>query len=188
MEDQVRQSFAQSLQNLRTNYLDSVLLRSPARTVEETVTIINVLNDFKKKGQVRHLGISNIYCLSLVQQICFQLPLSTIQIIQNRFYLEMGYDVRLRKYCKDNGIMYQAFGTVVGNQNVLRSQTVKRVRERIRASEVVVFYPFCIQEGITVLCSPDKEEHMKEDLLVATEEQFALKHNEMIGIRTVLND
>ena len=36
LEDQVRQSFAKSLQNLRTEYLDALLLHSPARTLENT--------------------------------------------------------------------------------------------------------------------------------------------------------
>jgi diketogulonate reductase-like aldo/keto reductase len=33
VEEQVRQSLAKSLQNLRTDYLDSLLLHSPARTL-----------------------------------------------------------------------------------------------------------------------------------------------------------
>ena len=85
LEDQVRQSFAKSLENLRTEYLDAVLLHSPARTLENTLTIINVLSDFKKTGKLRHIGISNIYSLPMLKEICLQVPPSTIQIVQNRY-------------------------------------------------------------------------------------------------------
>ena len=60
LEDQVRQGVAKSLQNLHTEYLDAVLLHSPAQNDDITVSIINVLLEFKGNEQVRHIGISNI--------------------------------------------------------------------------------------------------------------------------------
>jgi diketogulonate reductase-like aldo/keto reductase len=186
LEDQVRQSFAKSLENLRTEYLDAVLLHSPARTLENTLTIINVLSDFKKTGKLRHIGISNIYSLPMLKGICSQVPPSTIQIVQNRFYAETKYDVGIRGYCKDNGIMYQSFWTLSGNPQILRAHVVQRVAERIRASVEGVFYRFCIQEGITVLDGTTSEEHMREDLAVSTDKKYALNEEEMADIRALL--
>jgi len=187
VEEQVRQSFAKSLQNLRTEYLDSVLLHSPARSLETTLTIINVLNTFKSEGKVRHLGISNIYSLSALREICGRVPPATIQIIQNRFYPDTGYDVGIRRYCKDNGIMYQSFWTLSGNPHILESPVLERVAHRIGASVEGTFYRFCIQEGITVLDGTTSEEHMKQDLAVSTGDEFALKDEEMTRIRSLLS-
>jgi len=188
VEDQVRQSFAQSLQNLRTEYLDAVLLHSPARSIETTLSIINVLNTFKSEGKVRHLGISNIYSLSALEEICGRFPPSTIQIIQNRFYPDTEYDVGIRRYCKSNGIMYQkSFWTLSGNPHVLESLVLKRVADRIGASVEGSFYRFCIQEGITVLDGTTSEEYMKEDLTVSTGEESVLNDEEMMHIRSLLS-
>ena len=187
LENQVRQSFAKSLQNLRAEYLDAVLLHSPARTVENTLTIINVLSDFKKSGKLRHVGISNIYSLPMLKEICSHVPPSTIQIIQNRFYADTKYDVGIRGYCKDNGIMYQSFWTLSGNPQILRSPVVQQIADRIGASVEGVFYRFCIQEGITVLDGTTSEEHMREDLAVSKDEKYALNEEEMADIRALLN-
>ena len=186
LEDQVRQSFAKSLQNLRTEYLDALLLHSPARTLENTLTIINVLSDFKKTGKLRHIGISNIYSSPMLKEICSQVPSSTIQIVQNRFYADTEYDVGIRGYCKDNEIMYQSFWTLSGNPQILRTHVVRQVAGRIGASVEGVFYRFCIQEGITVLDGTTSEEHMKEDLIVSTDEKYALNEEEMANIRVLL--
>jgi len=186
LEEQVRQSFAKSLQNLRTDYLDAVLLHSPARTVDKTVSIINVLNEFKSNGQVRHLGISNVYSLPMLKDVCERVPPSTIQIIQNRFYQHSYYDVSIREYCKENGVMYQSFWTLSANPHILHSSIVERIARRIGASSEGVFYRFCIQEGITVLDGTTSEEHMKEDLKVSTDDKFVLRRNELIDIRELL--
>jgi len=187
VEEQVRQSFDKSLQNLRTEYLDAVLLHSPARSLETTLTIINVLNTFKSEGKVRHLGVSNIYSLSALREICGRVPPSTIQIIQNRFYPATGYDVGIRRYCKENGIMYQSFWTLSGNPHILDRPVLERIADRIRASVEGTFYRFCIQEGITVLDGTTSEEHMKEDLAVSTGDEFVLKDEEMNHIRALLS-
>jgi diketogulonate reductase-like aldo/keto reductase len=186
-KEQCRQSFAKSLQNLQTEYLDAVLLHSPARTVDMTVYLLNVLEEFKGQGKVRYLGISNIYSLSLLKEICARVPKSTVQIIQNRFYPETRYDVDIRKYCKDQGIVYQSFWTLTGNPHVVWSDAVKGIAGRIGISEECVFYRFCVQEGITVLDGTTSEEHMKEDLAVLKEDRFALDEKDMDTIRALLH-
>ena len=106
LEDQVLQSVARSLQNLQTDYLDALLLHSP-ENVDSTLSIINVFHEFKKTGQVRHIGISNISSVQILRRICSRLPPSTVEIVQNRFYADTGYDVDIRAYSKENGIVYQ---------------------------------------------------------------------------------
>jgi diketogulonate reductase-like aldo/keto reductase len=185
LEDQVRQSFAKSLKNLQTSYLDAVLLHSPARTIDHSIAILNVLDDFKRKEQVRYLGISNIYSLAMLKDICTRMP-STVQIIQNRFYPATGHDVGIRGYCKENGIVYQSFWTLSGNPNILKSRVLQNVAERIGATAEGTFYRFCVQEGITVLDGTTSERHMQEDLAVVREEKYTLSDEEMDDIRALL--
>jgi len=186
LEEQVRQSFAKSLQNLRTDYLDSLLLHSPARTLKDNLSMLSVLNEFKNKGKVRYLGISNIYSISVLKSICVSVPESTIQIIQNRFYPETSYDVDIRQYCQENGMIYQSFWTLTGNLHILRSRVVKDIAAKYGMSPECVFYRFCVQEGITVLDGTTSEQHMKEDLSVVNEDNFALDQDDMNQIRTLL--
>ncbi len=148
--------------------------------------MINILSDFKKTGKLRHLGISNLYSLPTLKEICSRVPPATIQIVQNRFYSDTNYDVGIRQYCKDNGIRYQSFWTLSGNPQVLRTHVVQRVADRIGASVERVFYRFRIQEGITVLDGTTSEEHMREDLAVSTDDRYTLNEEEMADIRALL--
>jgi len=185
IEDQVRQSFAVSLKNLRTNYIDAVLLHSPV-PIHEIVAIFNVLNEFKQMGKVRYLGISNIYSLSALQDIMSRLPPSTIQIVQNRFHNQTMYDVGIRRLCQRAGMVYQSFWTLTANPQIWSAGEVGAAAKRIGASRECTFYRYCMQEGITVLDGTIKEKHMKEDLAVATEDKFELTNEEMKQIQEVL--
>jgi diketogulonate reductase-like aldo/keto reductase len=178
LEDQVRQSFDVSLKNLRTTYLDAVLLHSPL-PIDESVTVLNVLNELKEKGKVRHLGISNIYSVSVLQNVMSRLPPSTIQIVQNRFYNLTDHDVGIRSLCRNSSIVYQSFWTLTGNPQIWHSSDIEEIASRIGTSRECTFYRFCMQMGITVLDGTTKERHMKEDLAVATEDRFELTAEEM---------
>jgi diketogulonate reductase-like aldo/keto reductase len=186
LEEQVLQSFRKSLENLRTDYLDGVLLHSPSNTIENTVSVINVLNEFKSQGKLHYIGISNIYSLPMLQEVCSRVPSSTIQIVQNRFYASSGYDIGVRAYCKQNNIMYQSFWTLTANDHILAKPELRAISKRIGASVEATFYRYCIQEGITVLDGTTSEAHMKEDLEVCTKDEFALEEEEMASIRQLL--
>jgi diketogulonate reductase-like aldo/keto reductase len=185
IEEQVRQSFAVSLKNLQTNYLDAVLLHSP-QPLDQTITIFNVLNELKQEGQVRHLGISNIYSLTMLQDLISRLPPSTIQIVQNRFYDQSGYDVGIRLLCQKLGMVYQSFWTLTANPHIWTSKEVSEAAKRTGASRECTFYRYCMQEGITVLDGTTKEKHMKEDLAAVTEDRFELTAEEMKQIGELL--
>ena len=57
---QVQQSFRRSLEELGTEYIDSVLLHSPERTISRSVEALSALKPFIESGQLKHIGISNI--------------------------------------------------------------------------------------------------------------------------------
>jgi diketogulonate reductase-like aldo/keto reductase len=186
LEDQVRQSAAKSLQNLQTEYLDAILLHSPAQNIDRTLSIINILRELKENGQVRHIGLSNITSLQMLQEICSALPASTVEIVQNRFVTDTGYDLDIRAYCKERGIVYQSFWTLSGNPHILGSDELKRIASRLGTSAECAFYRFCMQEGITVLDGTTSEDHMKEDLEVVASDRYQLGLEDMSDIRALL--
>ena len=42
-------------------------------------------------------------------------------ILQNRFYRQSNYDVKLRAYCSMNAIAYESFWTLTANPDLLAS-------------------------------------------------------------------
>ncbi len=69
LAQQVAKSVAVSLSNLQSSYIDSLVLHSPLRTHEETMTVWRAFEDAVAAGQVRQLGISNCYDLARLKQV-----------------------------------------------------------------------------------------------------------------------
>ena len=67
LEEQVKQAFQKSLENLKTTYLDSVLVHM--KNMEETIRVWRVFESIYDEGKVRYLGVSNMYELSILQEL-----------------------------------------------------------------------------------------------------------------------
>lgn len=57
-------SFKNSLEELQTDYIDSLVLHSPEPTVKSTFEALVALKPFIDAKQLRYIGISNIYDLA----------------------------------------------------------------------------------------------------------------------------
>jgi len=119
LQDQVRQSFAVSLANLHTDYIDSLVLHSPMTHLEDTVAIWRVFEELNVQGRVKYLGISNIYSLDLLTQLYNQVTVKPT-FVQNRFYKQSGFDAGIREFCLDHGMKYQSFWTLTATPAFLR--------------------------------------------------------------------
>ena len=69
LKTQVRTSLETSLKNLKTVYLDSLVLHSPMNTFGQTLEVWQVFEEFVEKGQVKALGISNCYSFEFFQKL-----------------------------------------------------------------------------------------------------------------------
>jgi hypothetical protein len=106
ISEQVTSSFHRSLQNLQVDYIDSVVLHSPLRTREvskpphtvskltgtqKTLEAYRTLEGFANQGQVRNLGVSNIYDRSELEWLISQARVP-VKVVQNRWYEGNGWD------------------------------------------------------------------------------------------------
>ena len=119
LREQVLQSFAVSLENLQTTYVDSLVMHSPMSTLQDTLTVWKTFEELQKQGKVRFLGLSNCYQLPLLRAVV-QAAEVRPTFLQNRFYRETGYDAELRAFCKEQGIRYQSFWTLTANPDLVR--------------------------------------------------------------------
>jgi diketogulonate reductase-like aldo/keto reductase len=118
LREQILQSFEVSLNNLRTNYLDSLVMHSPMGNIQDTLKAWRTFEEIHKQGKVRFLGLSNTYQLSLLQSVYESAEIKP-SFLQNRFYRESGYDEEIRAYCLRNNIRYQSFWTLTANPDII---------------------------------------------------------------------
>ena len=118
LEDQVLQSFRASLINLRTDYLDSIIMHSPEDEHEKTMEVWHALEHIHEEGGARFLGISNCYDLPVLESLYLDAKVKP-SFLQNRFYSQSGYDREIRSFCDEKGILYQGFWTLTANPDAL---------------------------------------------------------------------
>ncbi|KAJ3090347.1 hypothetical protein HK102_004038 [Quaeritorhiza haematococci] len=165
LQDQVRQSFARSLENLNTDYVDSLVLHSPLNTHESTMRVWRVFEDLHDSKKVRQLGISNIYNPVALTKLFTDARVKPA-VVQNRFYGDTDWDKDIRVFCREKGIVYQSFWTLTANPEILGSRVVQAIAERDGKTVEQVLYRFVMELGIVPLNGTTNEKHMREDLEV----------------------
>jgi diketogulonate reductase-like aldo/keto reductase len=172
LEKQIHTSIASSLKNFSFQgsgepYIDCLVLHSPLRTIEETFQAWKVF-EFYVPTKIRTLGISNT-TLDVLQDICTEMTIKP-SVVQNRFYPATKWDVPLRSFCREEGIVFQTFWTLTGNPGLLKSNVVKEVAEALKSAGIagekaVALYSLVLGlEGTSVLNGTTNAERMAGDL------------------------
>jgi diketogulonate reductase-like aldo/keto reductase len=172
LSDQVLQSLEKSLSNLKSDYIDSLLIHSPMTAYSDTLQVWKLFEEFVNQGKVKQIGISNIYKLDLLKKIWQD---STIKpsVIQNRFYRDSLYDNEIRKFCKEKGIIYQSFWTLTANPFIVNSSNVKSIAKQRGCTNEQIFFKLLVQLGFAPLTGTTNQTHMKQDLEVLDMEDLS---------------
>ncbi|MBI1977261.1 MAG: aldo/keto reductase [Candidatus Omnitrophica bacterium] len=162
---QVRSSFANSLEHLHTDYLDSYLLHGPMYLngmADPDWEVWAAMEDLQRSGQTKMIGISNVGLPHLVE-LCKQAEIKP-SIVQNRCYAVRGWDRDVREYCLERRIVYEGFSLLTANLHVLADPRVAAIARRLKVTCEQVIFRFATQIGILPLTGTNNPEHMKEDL------------------------
>lgn len=180
---QVAQSFATSQRNLKTDYVDALILHSPLASFDSLLQVWNAMETIYTSSGAKMLGISNCYDFSLLQRLYDEAQIKP-SIVQNRFYAQSGYDKELRAWCLEQGITYQSFWSLTANPHILESSTVMALATKYGVSTAQIFFAYLMSQGITPLSGTTSLQHMHDDLEV---EQITLEAEEIEKISGLLN-
>ena len=182
IESQIAQSFETSTKNLKTQYVDSLILHSPVAPHELLMKAWSAMEKIQKACGARQLGISNCYDIEILRQLYADANVKPA-VVQNRFYQETGYDADLRNWCSHHGVIYQSFWTLTANPHILASNTVRSITQKYNKTEAQIFFRYLNQSGIVPLTGTCSENHMREDLNVF---DFELFSDELRKVRSLL--
>lgn len=182
LPEQVAQSFAVSLRNLQTNYLDALVLHSPLQRDEDTLVVWRAMEALVDAGGVKRIGISNCYELKTLERL-YRSSRIKPSILQNRFYSETDYDVELRGFCTQQSITYQSFWTLTANPQLLADETVRLLSLKYQRTPAQILFRYLTQVGVTPLTGTRSDTHMREDLTIF---EFQLTADEVKAVTTLL--
>lgn len=179
---QVAQSFERSLYNLQTSYLDSLVLHSPLFPYAHLKSVWGAMERIVDSGGALRIGISNCYDLDLLKRLYDDAQIKP-SIVQNRFYDQSGYDVELRRWCDERGIIYQSFWSLTANPHILASREFFALTQEYGKTEAQILYRYLTQVGIVPLIGSTSQQHILEDLEIFS---FELTSDEIASISALL--
>jgi diketogulonate reductase-like aldo/keto reductase len=166
--DQVKQSFASSLEHLQTDYLDSYVLHGPERAAGLTAAdreVWHAMSALSAAGEARLLGISNVSRDQLAGFCALATSgMTRPSIVQNRCYARTGWDRDVRALCRAEGIVYQGFSLLTANPHVLASPAVTRASARRDVSPAAIVFRFALDVGMLPLTGTSSAAHLRDDL------------------------
>ena len=181
LAQQVAESVAMSLSNLKTSYLDALVLHSPLPTLIETREVWRAFEEFVDRGVLRDLGISN--CNKPQLQALYREARIKPTLVQNRFYKATAYDREVREFCRMHGIRYQSFWTLTANPHLLQHRKMTRLAHHYHRTPAQIFFRYLTQRAIVPLTGTTSAAHMREALAIS---EFVLSHDECRDLDTLL--
>ncbi len=178
---QVAQSFEVSLHNLRTDYIDCLVLHSPLPSAKQTQEAWAAMEALVDTGKVGQLGISNCYQLLQLEALYDGARVKPA-VIQNRFYADTQYDRNIRAYCRRRHILYQSFWTLTANPKVLASRPLTALADKYERTAPQVLFRYLTQTDAVPLTGTSSQTHMREDLAIF---EFQLTAAEIAQLTTL---
>jgi diketogulonate reductase-like aldo/keto reductase len=181
---QVEQSFASSLEHLRSDVLDSYVLHGPSQRTGlgaadwEAWRALEAIHD---SGRARLLGVSNI-TLEQLQELCRQARIRP-HFVQNRCHAVRGWDRSVRRFCAAQGLVYQGFSLLTANREALVNPVLARIAQRHGRTVSQVIFRFALDVGMIPLTGTANTDHMRADLEVF---DFRLEPEDVARIETIL--
>lgn len=163
LAEQVAQSFATSLRNLQSDYVDSLVLHSPISEPAQMAEVWQAMEACFDSGAAKQLGISNCYSLQFLEHLQSAAKVKPA-VVQNRFYRDTGYDAAIRAFCRRHGIIYQSFWTLTANPHLLTAEPVAALAAKHARTPAQILFRYLTHEDVVPLTGTTSEAHMREDL------------------------
>jgi diketogulonate reductase-like aldo/keto reductase len=179
---QVEQSFQASLRNLRTGYLDCLVLHSPLANEQDLMEVWRAMETIFERGGARQLGISNCYAPAQLDRLHRKAGIKPA-VVQNRFHARTRYDREIRTFCRQHGMYYQSFWTLTANPGVLAHNTLRSLAAQHARTPAQVFFRYLTQIDIIPLTGTTSQAHMRDDLAIFG---FELTQNECAAVASLL--
>ena len=169
--EECKKSVLESMEKLRTDYLDLMLLHQPFR---DTYGAWRALEELYKEGKLRAIGISNHYVDRMVEFANFTNikpmvnQMETHPLNQQKTLKDWAdkYDIRLEAWAP--------FGE--GRNGLFENEVLKSIGQKYGKSTAQVMLRWHIQRGIIIIPKSVHKERMIENLNVF---DFKLDENDM---------
>lgn len=162
-KDRLIPSLKESLERLRTDYVDLTLIHwpSPADTVS-VEEFMQALLTAKEQGLTREIGVSN-FTIPLMEKAISAVGKENIATNQIELspYLQ---NLKVVDWAKDHGIHITSYMTLAYGK-ALKDEVITRIADKHNATTAQVILAWAMGEGYAVIPSSTKRENLASNLL-----------------------
>ncbi len=170
-------SVNESMQKLKVNYIDMILLHQP---FGDYYGAYRALEELYRQGKVRAIGVSNFYPDRLSDICAFtDIPPQVNQVETNVFNQQRKAQVNM----KDNNVQIEAWAPFgEGRNDMFNNPVLKNIAEKHDKSVAQVILRWLAQRDIITLAKSTKTERMRENFDIF---DFTLSDDEMNEIQNL---
>ena len=175
--ERAKASIEESLQKLRTFYLDLLLIHQPFGDYYGTY---RAMEEAYKAGKVRAIGVSNFYPDRLIDLYHFAEIKPAVNQIETHVFQQQE---TARKYLKDRGVQIESWGPFAeGKNNFFQNPVLVETGKKYGKTAAQTALRFLIQSGVVAIPKSTHRERMEENFQIF---DFALTEEEMQKIRAL---
>lgn len=156
--DDLIPSFEQSLKNLRTDYVDLLLLHFPVTELRRPAW--RRMEDLYKLGKAKSIGVSN-YTIKHLEELLSECSIKpAVNQVELHVFLQQP---ELVDYCKKNGIVVEAYSPLAHGYK-LSDTTIKEIAKKHNKSYSQIMIRWCLDQGFVVFPKSAHETRIKENI------------------------
>lgn len=172
--EQAKESVLQSMEKLKTDYIDLVLLHQP---FADYYGAYRALEDLYEEGKLRAIGVSNFYPDRLVDIASFARIKPMVNQIETH---PLNQQIEAHEWLKKYGVIHEAWAPFgEGKGNMFTNPVLQEIGKKYDKTVAQVILRWQLQRGIVVIPKSTHKERMAQNLDVF---DFTLTNEDMQDI------
>lgn len=172
--EKAKASIDMSLQNLRTDYIDLLLIHQPFGDYYGTW---RAMEEAYRAGKLRAIGVSNFYPDRLVDLCRFVNIKPMVNQVETHVFQQQ---TQAREWMNQYGVAHESWGPFAeGRKDFFTNPVLCDIGQKYQKSAAQIALRFLIQRGVIVIPKSTHKERMKENFEIFN---FTLTEGDMLKI------
>lgn len=172
--EKAKQSIDKSLEKLKTDYIDLVLIHQPFGDYYGTYRL---LEEYYEQGIIKSIGVSNFYADRFIDIASFVKHIPMVNQMETHVFLQQQ---KLHKILKENKCQLMSWGPFAeGKNNLFTNETLLNIGKKYNKTSAQVALRYLFEQNIVVIPKTVNKDRMVENINVF---DFELSDDDMAEI------
>ena len=159
--EKAKQSIDKSLEKLKTDYIDLVLIHQPFGDYYGTYRL---LEEYYEKGIIKSIGVSNFYADRFIDIASFVKHIPMVNQMETHVFLQQQ---KLHKILRENKCQLMSWGPFAeGKNNLFTNETLVNIGKKYNKTSAQIALRYLLEQNIVVIPKTVNKNRMVENINV----------------------